>query len=132
MAGTGSPAPVILIGRCTACQRPFRVEIPAEVAERFGGRMPYCLGLVLQAAGITVSCDCRSGPCPPAGNGNPACGDSWCEGHGGTAVRFTAGSVVKVTYKPEKRCGGSCWSARSSNCTCSCEGENHGGAWQAY
>lgn len=130
MAGTAPAAPVILIGRCTACKHPFRVEIPAGIAARFGERLPHCVPYVLQAAGISVSCDCRRGPCPPMENGIPACGDSWCEGHGGTDVKFTAGSVVKVTRKPEKQCGGSCWSAKSSNCTCSCEGENHGGAWQ--
>lgn len=125
MGDTAVTIPAILIGRCTACKRPFRVDVPADIAERFGERLPYCIPYVLQAAGISVRCDCREGICEI-----PECSDRFCEGHNGMPVRFTAGSVVKVTYKPEEKCGGSCWSAKGSNCTCSCRGKNHGGAHQ--
>ena len=93
--------PAVFIGACASCRRPFRVEIPAEIADRFGPRLPNCIGAALPAAGITPpSCDC------------------------GAPVKFT---IVKVTYKAEKACGGNCWAAKSSKCVCSCRGKNHGG-----
>lgn len=96
-------APAVLIGHCTTCQHPYRVEIPADIAERFGPRMRHAMGYVLKAAGITL----------------PACG---CPNR---SVRF---APVRVAYKAEKACGGSCWTAKSVTCTCSCNGKNHGGA----
>jgi hypothetical protein len=99
---TGTPA--ILMGRCVICKQAVRVEIPAEVAERFGPRLPNAIGYALQAAAITP----------------PRCG----EGHAPAPVRF---AVVKAERKPEIACGGKCWAAKSSNCACSCEGKNHGG-----
>jgi hypothetical protein len=125
MTDTAVADPVILIGRCIGCKRPFRTEIPGDVAGRFGPRLPNCIPYVMQSARISpVWCDCRD-LCEV-----PECGDRFCEGHKGMPVRFTAGSVVKVTHKPEEKCGGSCWSAKSSKCTCSCRGKNHGGAHQ--
>jgi hypothetical protein len=94
--------PAVFIGRCASCRQPFRVEIPAEIADRFGPRLPNCIGAVLPAAGITPpSCDC------------------------GGSVKF---AIVKTTYKAEEACGGRCWSAKSTTCSCSCRGRNHGGA----
>ena len=119
--------PAVFIGRCVDCKRPFRVEIPAEIADRFGPRLPNCIGAVLPAAGIApVRCLCRDRGirCPDRADGLPACGDYLCNGHGPSAVKF---AIVKTTYKPEEACGGSCWAAKSSKCTCSCRGKNHGG-----
>lgn len=120
--------PAVVIGRCVACKRPFRIEISRSVAERFGARFPNCIAHVLRAAGIPApSCDCRKTTrCPETGTyGLPECLDYDCAGHEKTSVKFAA---VKVAYKPEVTCGGSCWTAKSSKCTCSCRGKNHGGA----
>lgn len=119
--------PAVFIGRCIDCKRPFRVEIPAEIADRFGARLKNAIGAALPAAGISPpSCDCRAGVrCTESPLGLPECGDSHCDGHGRTYVKF---AIVKTTYKPEETCGGSCWTAKSTNCTCSCRGKNHGGA----
>jgi hypothetical protein len=37
---------------------------------------------------------------------------------------------LKATWKPEAVCGpGNCWTAITAQCTCSCEGKNHGKHW---
>jgi hypothetical protein len=122
---TGTPA--ILMGRCVICKRAFRIDIPADVAESFGRRLPHAIPYAVKAAGMNIpKCECRVGVrCEESPLGLPACGDAWCEGHGPLPLKFAA---VKVKHAPEVRCGGSCWAAKSSNCTCSCNGENHGGA----
>lgn len=132
MTESAPGAPLVFIGRCVDCRKPFRVEIPDNVAGRFGDRARHAIGPVLFAAGIAPPrCHCmdRGVRCPDRGDGIPKCGDWHCDGHGPSQVKF---AVVKVAYKPEVRCGGSCWTAKSSNCICSCAGRNHGGAWQAY
>jgi hypothetical protein len=119
----------VLIGRCVACKRPFRVEIPPEVVERFGARLAGAPGYALAAAGIgPIRCLCqdRGIRCPDRGDGIPKCGDWHCDGHGPSEVKFKR---VKVEYKPEVQCSGSCWQAKSSKCTCSCRGKSHGGMW---
>jgi len=103
-AATEAGTPAILMGRCAVCRNPFRVDIPAGIAERFGARLRHAIGYALLAAKITP----------------PRCS----EGHAPAPVRF---AVVKVTNKPEIACGGKCWAAKSSDCACSCEGKNHGG-----
>ena len=34
--------------------------------------------------------------------------------------------VLRVTIKPDHRCGARCTSATGANCDCSCAGKNHG------
>lgn len=98
-------APEIRIGQCCICSKVYRA-----------------------GAGTSVWCDCRQGiPCEIR-YGMPKCGADECHGHIQTAIRFKA---VKVTYKAEKACGGSCWTAKSTVCTCSCNGRNHGGVHAA-
>jgi hypothetical protein len=123
---TETGTPVILMGRCVICKSAFRVDIPAGIAERFGRRLPFAIPYAIAAAGMEVPrCRCREGVrCEENPLGQPACGDSWCEGHGPLPLKFAA---VKVEYAAEVRCGGSCWAAKCSNCTCSCNGQNHGG-----
>lgn len=106
----------ILIGRCTGCGQAFRAEIPV-----LQGYATWAA----QAAGYPVHHGCRNGVrCPEGESGVPACGDSWCEGHEHTEVKYKA---LKITYKPEATCGpGNCWDARGASCTCSCKGANHG------
>jgi len=116
-------APTVLIGRCTGCKQAFRAEIPA-------GR-PVFAGYATEAAmaaGHPIHHGCRAGArCPEYPSGLPECGDSFCEGHALTDIRYRA---LKITYKPEAICGpGNCWGAKSTNCTCSCRGKNHGGMW---
>lgn len=123
-AATGIPA--IIMGRCIVCKRAFRIEIPADIAERFGERLRFAAPYVMNAAGIALPrCECRVGiRCQESALGLPECGDSRCEGHGHLPLKLAA---VKVTYKPEVACGASCWRAKCSNCICSCAGKNHGG-----
>lgn len=120
-ADTGA---IVLIGRCVNCKRPFRVEIPAAQAKWANAAQ------AIRAAGLVVPhCDCRARGirCAEYDNGLPVCGDSFCDGHGPSEVKF---AKLKVTYKPEAICGpGNCWGAVSSQCTCSCRGKNHGGVW---
>lgn len=115
--------PLVLIGRCVNCKRPFRVEIPAETRYAYAEQ-------AVRAAGLEVPrCDCRARGkrCPELENGLPACGDSFCDGHGPSEVKFTR---LRITYKPEAVCGpGNCWGAVSSRCTCSCRGKHHGQMW---
>jgi hypothetical protein len=104
MATATDTAPSVLMGRCAACKRPFRVDIPAGVAERFGARLGSAIGYALLAAKIKP----------------PRCSD----GHAPAPVNF---ALVKTEDKPEAICGGKCWAAKSATCACSCDGANHGG-----
>lgn len=127
MIATAEPADtadaLIIIGRCVACKRAFRCELPP------GSPVWGSAKLTLVKGGVTPPwCDCRTTQrCPEFGNGLPECLDWDCSGHTLTEVKF---SRLKVTYKPEAICGpGNCWGAISSRCTCSCRGKNHGGMW---
>jgi hypothetical protein len=101
-------APLVLIGRCNTCKRPYRYDIPADVVDRLGGlsRTAHIPGVAIGLAGLS-------------GHGCPEPGHS---------VHVTAGSALKVTYQPDVECGNSCWQAKSTGCTCSCRGRNHGRA----
>jgi hypothetical protein len=120
--------PVILIGRCTnpACRRPYRIELPGDSTVWANAL------LTLRYAGAQEPrCDCRAATrCPEQPGGLPECLDWDCTGHAETEVKFR---VLKVTYKSDAICGpGNCWGDRSSTCTCSCRGRNHGGMWAIH
>jgi hypothetical protein len=52
-------AETVLMGRCVTCKRPFRAEIPADVADRFGSRLPHAIGYALLAAKSSdCACSC--------------------------------------------------------------------------
>lgn len=121
--------PVVIIGRCATCKRPFRIDFPADIAARHPN-YKHNLGYYLEnIARIPIpTCNCRKGVRCPEKYGTPQCGNPDCKGHARTYVNFTPGSVVQVTYKEEETCGDGCWTAKSSKCACSCKGKNHGGA----
>lgn len=116
--------PSILIGRCSGCGHAFRAEVPAG-RPVFAGYATLAAG----ANGFPIRHDCRTGVrCPESPEGLPACGDWDCEGHDFTEVNYKA---LKITYKPGAVCKpGSCHEARTSKCTCSCRGKNHGLLWK--
>jgi hypothetical protein len=102
-SATAAAAPEIRIGRCAACKRVYRVT-----------------------AGVPVPwCGCRKDTPCEIRYGFPACGGDICTGHNQTFIKF---KTVKVTYKAERECTGTCWNATGDGCTCSCRGENHGKA----
>lgn len=111
-----------LIGRCAGCGQAFRAEIPAGVV--------VCASTATGRArehGYPTWHHCRAGVrCPGDPGCLPACGDWECQGHDLTEIRYRA---LKVTYTPGVKCSGSCWQAKSSNCTCSCAGKSHGRMW---
>lgn len=122
----------VLMGRCVYCRHPYRIAVSPVLAARIGV-LAYSSGIpgVLRSAGVEAPrCHCRDGVrCPKMPNGNPECGDSWCEGHGTSDVKW---QQLKVTLNPAVTCSpGGCQNARSRNCTCSCGGVNHGLAWAA-
>lgn len=41
----------------------------------------------------------------------------------------TRGKLVQGTLSESHRCGASCFAAIGANCTCSCNGVNHGKVW---
>jgi hypothetical protein len=128
MTATETPSPV-LIGLCVNCKHPFRFEVSPEIAGTIGALTSPCIPRALRSAGVEAPrCHCRDGVrCPEMPNGIPECGDSWCEGHGTSDVRW---QPLKVTLKPGVPCSpGGCQKARSRNCICSCGGANHGLAW---
>ena len=60
------------LGRCTACPRTFRADLPYSLPRLSGP------SVVIDLCG----CDCRNGKrCPEGEHGFPACGDWECAGH---------------------------------------------------
>lgn len=125
MPATATAPETVLMGRCVTCRRPFRITVPVTFAHP--GRVWHA---ALVATGVDAPlCDCAAGRCPQDADGVPACGDWHCQGHGPSAVWWTP---LTMEYKADVYCpvgGGSCWTAKSSKCTCSCRGANHGGMY---
>ena len=90
-------------------------------------RIATCKGKIRTAPGTA--------PCGPTGYADCRTVVAWT---GDYSTRcHTCGSVViartpvKVTVKADKVCDAKCYNAKSSGCTCSCEGDNHGKAHES-
>lgn len=128
VTAAGGPLAPVLIGRCSECGQPFRADLEPDT--------PCPAGVSWQVAttfarwrGYQTWHGCRTGVrCPEGENGLPACGDWECEGHERTEIRYR---VLRSTYKPGVSCNAAtCGTARSTTCTCSCRGREHGSAWR--
>jgi hypothetical protein len=118
----------VLIGRCIGCPQGFRAELSPQ-ARVLPNQHWRVANAYARTAGFTTWHDCRDGVrCPQGENGLPDCGDWECAGHDKTEIHFR---VLKSEFKPEVACSpGRCHEAKSSTCTCSCNGANHGAMWK--
>lgn len=99
---TATTTPDIRIGACVACKTVYRVQV-----------------------------DTRDGITYWPSIGGETGGYCGCRAHlGFPDTRVKYGQPVEVTYAPEVTCGARCYTAKSSTCTCSCRGGQHGLAHQ--